>query len=105
MIKGKIYEYLHKYLGEYLFGFDKSKLEVAILSGIFLHPKCFLGQIDLNDVNLRPDKINELLNAIRSPFVIKVGMVGKLRLEVIYIICNKCFFSTAYFHYYQNLFK
>jgi len=34
MIKEKVYEMLHKYLGDYLFGFDKSKLDVAILSGI-----------------------------------------------------------------------
>lgn len=41
MIKGKVYEVLYKYLGEYLFGFDKSKLEVAILSGLF-RPDCRL---------------------------------------------------------------
>lgn len=35
MIKNKVYDLLHKYLDEFLFGFDKNKLEVAILSGIF----------------------------------------------------------------------
>ncbi len=33
MIKNQVYNYLRKYLAEYLFGFDQSKLEVAILSG------------------------------------------------------------------------
>lgn len=33
MLRNKLYDYLHKYLAEYLFGFDKSQLEVAILSG------------------------------------------------------------------------
>ncbi len=33
MFKGKIYEYLKKYFDEYLFGFDKRQLDVALLSG------------------------------------------------------------------------
>ena len=33
MFKGKIFEYLKKYFDEYLFGFDKRQLDVALLSG------------------------------------------------------------------------
>ncbi len=38
MIKNKLYEVLRKYIGDYLFGFDKSQLEIAILSGIYVFP-------------------------------------------------------------------
>lgn len=34
MIKGKIFDYLKKYFDEYLFGFDKNQLGVALLSGM-----------------------------------------------------------------------
>ncbi len=33
MIKNKVYKFFQKYFSEYLFGFDKSQLEVAVLSG------------------------------------------------------------------------
>ncbi len=33
MIKDKLYAYLKEYISDYLFGFDKSQLEVALLSG------------------------------------------------------------------------
>ncbi len=79
MIKSKLYEVLHKYLGEYLFGFDKSQLEVAILSGIRSR-SIPLGSINLKDVNMRPDKINEHLAALNLPLSLKAGMIGKLQL-------------------------
>lgn len=78
MLKGQLYKYLHQYLGDYLFGFDKSQLDVAILSGT---SHLTLGQIDLKDVNVRPNKINELLNAAAAPFSLKAGMIGKLCLQ------------------------
>ena len=42
MFKGKIFEYLKKYFDEYLFGFDKRQLDVALLSGrlVSLHREC-----------------------------------------------------------------
>lgn len=46
-----------------------------------------LGQIDLKDVNFKPNKVNELLTSMSLPFMIKAGMIGKLSLSVnIYII-------------------
>ena len=33
MIKGKIYEYMKKYLDTYLYDFDESKLNMSFLSG------------------------------------------------------------------------
>ncbi len=82
MIQGKVYSYLQKYFAEYLFGFDKSQLEVALLSGTRLVVLTEIGRIDLKDVNLRPTKINLILEALHLPFALKAGMIGKLRLEV-----------------------
>ena len=78
MIKGQLYKYLHKYFDEYLFGFDKSKLEIALLSGNIV---TIIGQIELKDVNLRPEKINNNLAAFNLPFGIKAGMINKFRLR------------------------
>jgi len=50
MIKGKIFEKCKKYFEEYLFGFSKDQLKTSILS----------GNINLHNVNIRPDKVNEL---------------------------------------------
>ena len=72
MIKNKIYTLLQKYTTEYLFGFDKNKLEVAILS----------GHIDLKDVNIRPDKANAIVQKLSLPVILKAGMIGKLTLKV-----------------------
>jgi hypothetical protein len=33
MIQAKLYGIMKKYMGEFLFGFDKNQLEVAIFSG------------------------------------------------------------------------
>lgn len=79
MIKGQVYKYLKEYFSEYLFGFDKSNLEVALLSGLFL--SLLLGQIELKDVNLRPEKINNIITAFHLPLGLKAGMMRKLRLK------------------------
>jgi len=85
MLKNQLYNFLHQYLAEYLFGFDKSQLEIAILSGIFLYDFYLKkGQIDLKDVNIKPDKVNEILRTMRAPFFLKAGMIGKLCLQVFF---------------------
>ena len=73
MIKNKIYTLLQKYIAEYLFGFDKNKLDVAILS----------GYIDLKDVNIRPDKANAIVAKLNLPIALKAGMIGKMKLKVL----------------------
>ena len=50
MLKAKIYDKLKHYFEEYLFGFDKNQLQMSILS----------GNINLTNVNIKPDKINEI---------------------------------------------
>ena len=74
VIKSKIYEFLKKNLGEYLYGFQKSQLDVGLLS----------GHIDLVNVNFRPSKVNQLLGSLGLPITLKAGLLGKLRLKCHY---------------------
>ncbi|OMJ66801.1 hypothetical protein SteCoe_36233 [Stentor coeruleus] len=74
VIKSKIYDFLKKNLGEYLYGFQKNQLDVGLLS----------GHIDLVNVNFRPDKVNQLLGSLGLPITIKAGLMGKLRLKCHY---------------------
>ena len=72
MLKGKIYDKCKKYFEDYLFGFDQSQLNMSFLT----------GNIDLNNVNIRPDKINEIFKKHNIPFALKAGMISKLSLKV-----------------------
>ncbi|OMJ83156.1 hypothetical protein SteCoe_16010 [Stentor coeruleus] len=74
VIKSKIYDFLKKNLGEYLYGFEKNQLDVGLLS----------GHIDLVNVNFRPDKVNEFLGSQGLPIHIKAGLIGKLRFKCHY---------------------
>jgi len=74
VIKSRIYELLKQYLGEYLYGFEKDQLEVALLS----------GHIDLVNVNFKPPKVNELLLSLGLPLHLKAGLIGKLRFKYHY---------------------
>ena len=81
MIQGKLYELMAKYAGDFLYGFDKSNLEVALLSGNFILR--LVGYLNLKNVNLKPGKINEILAKLKVPIVIKSGILGKLQLKVL----------------------
>lgn len=74
VIKSKIYDFLKKNLGEYLYGFEKNQLDVGLIS----------GQIELVNVNFRPDKVNELLGTLGFPVQIKAGLIGKLKFKCHY---------------------
>ena len=74
LIKSTIYEILKKYFDEYLYGFEKDQLDVALLS----------GQIELVNVNFKPSKVNELLLSYGQPFYMKSGMIGKLKIKYNY---------------------
>ena len=75
MIKGKIFEKCKKYFEEYLFGFDHNNLNMSIFS----------GNIVLNNVNIRPDKINEIFAKQGLPIALKAGMISKLTISVILV--------------------
>ncbi len=72
MIKDQIYSCLQKYLEKYLIGFDKSQMEVALLS----------GSIELKGVNLHPGAINKIFEKYQLPFALKAGTIGKFELKV-----------------------
>jgi len=57
MIKNKIYEYMKKYLDAYLYDFDQNKLEMSYLS----------GAINLQDLNLKQDQMNKLIDSFGIP--------------------------------------
>lgn len=74
VIKSKVYELLKKYIGEYLYGFEKDQLDIALLS----------GNIYLRNVNFKPSKVNELLASYRLPMHLKAGLIGELRFKCHY---------------------
>jgi len=72
MIKGKIFEKCKKYFEEYLFGFDQNHLKTSFLT----------GKIDLHNVNIRPDKVNELFSKQGLPIALKAGLISELSIKV-----------------------
>lgn len=87
MLKNKLFDSVKTYLDKYLFGFDKSQLEMSVLKGnsfnILLRS---LGNINLNNVNLKPNKANKLLQNMMIPFALKAGTIGRLELKVFIIV-------------------
>ena len=73
MIKNQLYPYIEKYINEYLYGFTKEQMNLAITK----------GELELNKINLRPDKINTMMDESNVPFWIKVGLINK-----IYVGCS-----------------
>eukprot|EP00357_Protocruzia_adherens_P031598 CAMPEP_0115040288 /NCGR_PEP_ID=MMETSP0216-20121206/44698_1 /TAXON_ID=223996 /ORGANISM="Protocruzia adherens, Strain Boccale" /LENGTH=1397 /DNA_ID=CAMNT_0002421417 /DNA_START=274 /DNA_END=4467 /DNA_ORIENTATION=- len=71
MIKSKIFNLIHQYIGEYLYGFNEDNLKVAYLS----------GAVNLVNVNLKPMKTNELLEFMSIPFSLKAGLIGKCQIK------------------------
>lgn len=72
MLKNKILDKLKKYLQEYLFGFDKNQLQMSFLK----------GNVDLHNVNIIPDKVNEIFAKENLPIALKAGMISKLSVQV-----------------------
>jgi hypothetical protein len=72
MLKNKIFEKCKKYFEDYLFGFDEDHMEMSLLS----------GHINLNNVNVRPDKINEAFAKSNLPIALKAGLISKLSIDV-----------------------
>ena len=89
-LKSTIYELLKRYLDEYLYGFAKDQLDVALLS----------GQIELINVNFKPAKVNDLLVSQGIPFYLKSGLIGKLKFKYNYrnILTNPVEVSISDFY-------
>ena len=68
MLKNSLYPYVEKYINKYLYGFTKEQLEVGVMS----------GKIGLENLNLRPDKVNEKLDDKNHSFWLKAGLISKI---------------------------
>ena len=73
MIKNQLYPYIEKYINDYLYGFTKEQMNLAIIE----------GKLELNEINLRPDVINKIMDENNVPFWIKAGLINK-----IYVGCS-----------------
>jgi len=71
MLKGKIYEYMKKYLDAYLYDFDESKLGMSF----------FQGTIQLQDLHLRQDMTNRLIDSMGIPISLKTGLIKKVNIS------------------------
>ena len=71
MLKNQLYSYIKDYFEEYLHGFTKRQLDVAITK----------GQIKLQYLNLRPDTINKKMDEKNIPFWIKAGLIKKINIS------------------------
>lgn len=70
MLKGKIYEYMKKYLDAYLYDFDESKLNMSFLS----------GSITLSDLHIKQDMANRLIDSFGIPISLKVGLIKNVNI-------------------------
>lgn len=68
MLEGQVAFYLNKYLGSYVYGLDPQSLKISV----------FKGDVQLNNLHLRPDA----LNALGLPITVKAGLLGSLTLKV-----------------------
>ena len=78
MFSGKIFDYVKEYISDYLFGFDKSQLDTSLLK----------GRVKIKRVNIKPEKINELIEGALLPFNIKAGIIGLLELKIANLSMN-----------------
>ena len=71
MLKNQLYTLIKDYFEEYLHGFTKRQLDVAITK----------GQIKLQYLNLRPDSVNKKMDEKNIPFWIKAGLIKKISIN------------------------
>ena len=71
MIKNQLYPYIEEYINAFLYGFTKEQLDVGLMN----------GQIKLENLNLRPDGVNNELDQSNFPFWLKAGLISKINLE------------------------
>ena len=70
MIKNQLYPYIEEYINNYLHGFTKEQLEVGVMN----------GEIKLENLNLRPDGINNQFDELNIPFWLKAGFISKIHI-------------------------
>ena len=70
MIKNQLYPYIEEYINAFLYGFTKEQLDVGLMK----------GEIKLENLNLRPDGVNDELDQSNFPFWLKAGLISKINL-------------------------
>jgi hypothetical protein len=71
MIKNQLYPYIESYLNEYLHGFTKEQLDIGVMK----------GEIKFENLNLRPDGINQKMDEKNIPFWLKAGLISKIGIK------------------------
>ena len=71
MLKGKIYEYMKKYLDAYLYDFDENQLEMSYFS----------GSVELNKLHFKQDMVNKLFDSFGIPMQFKAGLIDKVSIS------------------------
>ncbi len=72
MIRNQLYPYIEKYINEYLYGFKKEQMELAITQ----------GKLELNEMIIRPDKINSIMDESNVAFWLKAGIIKHIHLGI-----------------------
>jgi hypothetical protein len=73
MLGNKVYAKFESLFKDYLFNFEQKNLHTSVLS----------GNIIMKDVNIRPDKVNEIFKKQNLPIALKAGLISKLNIKVI----------------------
>ena len=72
MIRNQLYPYIETYINEYLYGFSKEQMELAITQ----------GKLELNEMIIRPDKINSIMDESNVAFWLKAGIIKHIHLGI-----------------------
>ena len=72
MIRNQLYPYIEQYINEYLYGFTKEQMELAITQ----------GKLELNKIVIRPDKINSIMDSSNVAFWVKAGIINRIYLGI-----------------------
>lgn len=72
MLKGTVFTYIKKIIGEYVHNFSKSQLNLHL----------FEKKITLKNLILKPEKINQELNKQEFFFNLKAGLINELIVEI-----------------------
>ena len=72
MIKSQLFDTINKYIGEYLYGFNQDQMKLALLN----------GSLKLKNLTFKPEKVNENLVLMKSPIILKAGIIGNIDIQV-----------------------
>lgn len=73
MIEGKVYQMLKEKLVDYLYDFDRHQFELSVLNGTGFRIK---------NCNIKPGKLNEILDDANAPINIKSMLIRNLKVQI-----------------------